>query len=46
MSGDVYNQSRVPELYGGTIALITAATIVVVLRLIARRLSTASYWWE
>ena len=41
-----YDQSRVPELYGGTISLIVLATFFVVVRIIARKKSAANLWWD
>lgn len=46
MSNDSYYQSRAPGVYGGTITLIIVATIAVVLRLTARRISVANLWWD
>ena len=43
---DVYNQSRISKVYGGTIPLIVLATTLVVTRLIARRVSVAKLWWD
>ncbi|KAL8991365.1 MAG: hypothetical protein Q9177_000206 [Variospora cf. flavescens] len=43
---DVYHQSKAPEIYGGTISLIVLATIAVVARLAARRVSVANLWWD
>lgn len=42
----VYQQSRIGEIYGGTITLTVIATIAVILRLIARKISSASFWWD
>ena len=46
MSNDAYYQSRTPGVYGGTITLITVAAIAVVLRLTARKISAATFWWD
>ena len=48
MSSDtgIFHQSRVSEVYGGTITLMVLATIAVAARLLARRLSVAKYWWD
>ena len=46
MSNDAYYQSRTPGVYGGTITLIIVATIAVALRLTARKVSTANFWWD
>ncbi len=48
MSSDteIFHQSRVPEVYGGTITLTVLATLAVAARLVARRLSVAKYWWD
>ena len=46
MSNDAYYQSRTPAVYGGTITLITVAAIAVVLRLTARKISAANFWWD
>ena len=41
-----YDQSRTPELYGGTISLIMLATFLVVVRIVARNTSAANLWWD
>lgn len=41
-----YDQSRTSEVYGGTIPLIVLATILVIIRLIARNISVAKLWWD
>lgn len=46
MSSDIYYQSRTSDVYGGTISLILVAVIAVSLRLTARRLSAAGFWWD
>lgn len=43
---DIYHQSNVRDVYGGTISLIVLATIAVGARLAARRLSVANLWWD
>ena len=43
---DIDNQSRISEVYGGTISLIVLATVLVVARLFARRVSVAKLWWD
>ena len=40
------DQSRTPEIYGGTISLIVLATFLVVARIIGRRISAAKLWWD
>ena len=42
----VYYQSLTAPLYGITATLLAVATIAVVLRLLARKLSKASFWWD
>ena len=42
----VYYQSLTAPLYGITATLLAVATIAVVLRLFARKLSKASFWWD
>lgn len=46
MSTEAYYESRTSDLYGGTIALVGAATIAVALRIVARRISAAKFWWD
>ena len=46
MSNDAYYQSRTAGVYGGTISLLIIAAIAVVLRLTARRISAANFWWD
>lgn len=46
MSSDAYYQSRAPGLYGGTITLIIVAAVAVALRLTARKVSAANFWWD
>ena len=41
-----FYQSLTGPLYGITATLLAVATIAVVLRLFARKLSTASFWWD
>ena len=41
-----YYQSRTSEVYGGTISLIALATLLVIARLAARRISAAKLWWD
>ena len=43
---DVYDQSRISQVYGGTVSLIVLATLLVIARLIARRVSVAGFWWD
>ena len=42
----VYYRSRTAELYGVTSALLVIATAAVILRLLSRRVSSASFWWD
>ena len=46
MSNDIYYQSRTSGVYGGTISLIIVAAIAVALRLTARSISAANFWWD
>ena len=46
MSSDVYSQSRVGDLYAGTIPLAIMAWIFVALRFYSRYMSTAKFWWD
>lgn len=43
---DIFYQSRVSGIYGGTVPLMVLATIAVAARLVARKLSVAKYWWD
>ena len=40
------HESRASDVYGATISLVVAATFAVALRLIARKISAANYWWD
>lgn len=42
----IYNQDRPGEVYAGTLTLLLVATICVALRFFARRLSSATFWWD
>lgn len=44
--GEMNTQSQIAPLYGGTVALVFAATLAVALRLVARRMTLARYWWD
>lgn len=46
MATEAYHESQASKLYGVTISLVVAATFAVALRLVARRLSAAKYWWD
>lgn len=46
MPGVNFYQSLTAPLYGITATLLAVATIAVVLRLFARKLSKASFWWD
>lgn len=46
MDMDTFRQSRISEVYGGTISLIVLATIAVGARLVARRISVVNLWWD
>lgn len=46
MSNDAYHQSRTSGVYGGTITLTIIAAIAVALRLTARWISAAKFWWD
>ena len=43
---DRYYESRVSEIYGGSISLIVLAILLVFARLVARKLSRAKFWWD
>ena len=42
----IYNQNRAGEVYAGTLTLLLVATISVALRFLARKLSSATFWWD
>lgn len=42
----LYDESRTSQIYGGTISLISLATILVIARLYARKSSAANLWWD
>lgn len=46
MATGVDHESRVSDVYGATISLVVAATFAVALRLTARKISAAKYWWD
>ncbi|KAI9654717.1 MAG: hypothetical protein M1831_005304 [Alyxoria varia] len=46
MLGDVNNQNRDAELYGSSITLLVLATVAVIVRFIARRISHNDLWWD
>lgn len=46
MGTEAYHESRTSDIYGSTITMVVAATIAVALRLYARRLSVAKFWWD
>ena len=46
MDDGIYTQARVSQVYGGTISLVVAATLAVALRLLARKISAAKFWWD
>ena len=39
-------KNHAAEVWGETITLTVAATIAVILRFIARKISPASFWWD
>ena len=43
---NVYYQNLTALLYGITATLLALPTVAVVLRLISRRLSPVSFWWD
>ena len=43
---DIYYKTRTGQLYGLTIALIVVTTVVVVLRLVARKISAVGFGWD
>lgn len=43
---EVNQQSRETALFGGTISLVALATIAVALRMYARSITKARYWWD
>ena len=45
-ASDIPSESAGWKVLGGSIVSVILATIVVVLRLVARRLSDAPYWWD
>ena len=42
----VYEESRVGEVYGGTIPLLVLGTLLLIARIIARKISAAKLWWD
>lgn len=42
----VYEQNRTGDIYGSMITLTVIAIIAVILRLFARKISKASFWWD
>ena len=40
------SDSKQPDIYGAISTVYSVAVLAVVLRLPARRLSKASYWWD
>ena len=46
MSTEAYDQSRIPNVYGGTIPLVIVATFAVALRLFVRSTTKAKFWWD
>lgn len=46
MATEAHYESRSSAVYGGTISLLVAATFAVALRLLARGISAAKYWWD
>jgi hypothetical protein len=46
MATETYHESQKSQIYGVTVTLVVAATLAVALRLVARRLSAAKYWWD
>lgn len=45
MVNNVYYEIGASEVYGGITTLAVVAAIAVVLRMVARRVAAASYWW-
>ncbi|KAL9012167.1 MAG: hypothetical protein Q9173_003048 [Seirophora scorigena] len=43
---DVYHESQVHQIYGRTISHIVLATVAMVARLGARKVSVANLWWD
>lgn len=41
-----YQQNRTGEIYGSVIVLTVIAVTAVVLRFLARKISSAGFWWD
>ena len=43
---EVYSHSRIPEVLGGTITVVTLALISIGGRIAGRKVSAAKFWWD